>query len=291
MILLTGGSGFIGQALLRGLAAGHELLAPSRRELDLLDAQAVRAYLREHPIDAIIHAAVQPGHRNAQDPTRQLDRNTRMFFNLVRAMEAGTRMVFLGSGAVYDTRLPMEAIAEDAFDRSVPEDEHGFSKYLCAKYMEGKDAFMELRLFGVFGPGEDPLIRFISNAICKALVGLPITCRQDRAFSYLWVEDLPPVVAALLAGPRTHGVWNVVPDAPVSLVEAARKVLALTGADVPLRIATPGQGLAYTAANARLRAQLPNLAFTPLDEAIARLVDHYRAHATELDRQALQVDR
>jgi len=291
MILLTGGTGFIGQALIRGLAPTRALLAPPRAELDLTNAEAVQTYLATHPIDTVIHAAVTPGHRNAKDPSRQLDRNCRMFFNLVRGMAPGTRMVFLGSGAVYDVRQPMEAIGEEALGRAIPEDEHGFSKYLCARFLEGKKNFLELRLFGVFGPGEDPLIRFISNAVCKALLGLPITCRQDRLFSYLWVDDLPPIVAALLADPEAAGAFNVVPPGCVSLVDVARRVLALTGADVPLQVGKPGRGLAYTASNARLMAHLPRTFFTPLDDAIRKLADHTRAHLAELDRDALKVDR
>ena len=53
---------------------------------------------------------------------------------------------------------------------------------------------MELRLFGVFGRHEDYAIRFISNAICKTLFDLPITLRQNRTFSYLYVDDLGPIV-------------------------------------------------------------------------------------------------
>ena len=290
-LLLTGGSGFIGPWLIRGLAGRHEVLAPGRAELDLTDAGAVKAYLEAHPVDVILHAAVRPGHRNAQDPSGQLERNCRMFANLARTLRGEQRMLVLGSGAVYDGRLAMEALSEEAFDRSVPADEHGFSKYLCAKSMEGRDAFLELRLFGVFGPGEDPLIRFISNAICKALLGLPITCRQDRAFSYLWVEDLAPMVEGLLALPRAYGAWNGVPDAAVSLVAVAQRVLELTGAQVPLRVARPGMGLAYTASNAALRKRLPGLAFTPLDEALGKLIAHYRSHLHEIDREALKVDR
>jgi GDP-L-fucose synthase len=286
MILLTGGRGFIGQALARAL--GPRLLTPGRAELDLLDAAAVAAFLRRHPCEAIIHGAVQPGHRNAPDPTRQLERNCRMFFNLAQAMDPGARMLFLGSGAVYDTRLAMDGIREEELGRSIPADEHGFSKYICARHMEGRDGFTELRLFGVFGPGEDPLIRFISNAICKALLGLPITCRQDRIFSYLWVEDLAPVLRGFLSRPREYGAYNVVPDAPVSLLAMAERVRALTGAQVPIQVGQPGRGLAYSGRNDRLRARLPELAFTALDPAILRLVAHYRSQP--LDPERFKVD-
>jgi nucleoside-diphosphate-sugar epimerase len=60
-LLVTGGTGVLGQAF-RPLAeaAGHELRAPSRAELDLFDPAAVGAAVRD--VDAVLHLAtrIQP---------------------------------------------------------------------------------------------------------------------------------------------------------------------------------------------------------------------------------------
>ena len=61
----------------------------------------------------------------------------------------------------------------------MPGDAYGFSKYICAKYIERSERILDLRLFGVFGPYEDYTVRFISNACCRVLKGLPIVLRQD----------------------------------------------------------------------------------------------------------------
>lgn len=53
-ILVTGGSGVLGQALAKTFPEAER---PPRRELDITDEQSVRPYLAAHPPSAIVHAA------------------------------------------------------------------------------------------------------------------------------------------------------------------------------------------------------------------------------------------
>lgn len=290
-VLVTGPGGFIGGALAAGLATRHEVLAPFHAELDLTDDDAVRTYLRRHHPDAVVHGAVRPGHRNSPDPTGQLFTNLRMFFNLVRNRESFGRLVFLSSGAVYDTRLSLRRVEEDAFDASVPADEHGFSKYIVARCLEHTENAVELRLFGVFGRGEDYAIRFISNAICKTLFGLPITLRQNRRFSYLYVDDLVPVVEHFLAAAMDSGAYNIVPDDETELLGVAQIVRERSRQDVPILVANEGFGPDYTGANEKLCREMPAVRFTPMEHSVDELYRWYERRRAELDRSLLEVDR
>jgi GDP-L-fucose synthase len=294
-ILLTGGGGFIGRNLNEHLSREHEVLAPSHSQLDLSDDLAVNAWFREHPVDAVVHGAVRPGHRAAQDPTRQVWNNLRMFFNIERNRDSFGTLVFLSSGAVYDTRESLVRVVEDRLGALVPEDEHGLSKYAIARFLDAmvvdpKQPIVELRLFGVFGRYEDYRIRFISNAICRSLCDLPITLRQDRRFSYLYIDDLMPVVDWALAGPTQHRAYNVSPDWTDSLAALAGAVAARSGNDVPIQIGKGGQGLEYSADNGRLRREMPHLAFTPSDVAIDRLYGWYSDRRSEIDPARLETD-
>ena len=61
--LLTGGNGFIGTACVDALQArGIEVLAPSSRELNLLDERAVAAFLLDARPTHLVHAAWRPVH-------------------------------------------------------------------------------------------------------------------------------------------------------------------------------------------------------------------------------------
>ena len=290
-ILVTGGSGFIGRHIVRGLRERGDVLAPTHTELKLSDADAVAAWFARHPVDAVVHAAVRPGHRNAADPSRQLDINLRMYLNLLRCRHSWGRMVYLSSGAVYGVQRDIVRATEDEVGAVVPLDEHGFSRYVTAELAAAAEGVVELRPFGVFGTGEDYAIRFISNAICKTLFDLPVTLRQDRRFSYLYVDDIVPVVARFLEHDGAHTAYNVTPDGSCRLRELAELVVRLSGKEVPILLGKEGMGLEYTGDNSRLKAEVPDVRFTPLEEAVARLYGWYADHRSVIARESLLVDK
>lgn len=290
-MLITGGSGFIGRNLAEHYSATREVLVPAHGELDLLDEDAVRRYLTQHDVDVVVHSATKPGHRNAPDTTGLFFENTRMFFNLVRCSDLFGVMLFASSGAVYDMRHYQPKMPESYFDAHVPMDEHGFAKYVAAKHIEKSSNVTELRIFGVFGPHEDYAIRFISNAICKALFGLPITLRQNRRFDYLYVADLPPVIDHFASGAGSGRAYNVTPDSPVELLALAELVRSVSGADVPILVGAPGEGVEYSGSNERLRAEMPELRLTPVEAAVRSLYEWYARRRDQIDRNALLVDK
>ncbi len=290
-ILITGGSGFVGRNLVEDLAARWDVLAPAHAELELLDDERVADYLAAHDVDVVVHCAVRPGHRNSADPSGQLERNLRMFTNLARCRGRYRRLIFVSSGAVYDARYYRPRLPETACGEHVPADEHGFSKYLCAAYAATRPDIIELRPFGVFGRYEDYAIRFISNAICKSLLGLPVTLRQDRLFDYTPIGDLVAVIERFFTHDPRHGAYNVSAPEPRRLSELARLVVGLGVEDVPVVVAKEGMGVEYSGDGARLRAELPDLTSTPLDEAVADLYEWYAHRVESIDRTALLVDR
>jgi GDP-L-fucose synthase len=290
-LLLTGGSGFIGRNIVEAFSGRHTIVAPASRELDLTDERAVASFFTANSIDVVIHSAVRPGHRNASDPSGQLFVNTRMFFNLMRHSDRFGRMIFLGSGAVYDVRQPMVKVSEEYFDTHVPADEHGFSKYIIAKYAEKSENVVKLRLFGIFGRHEDYAIRFISNAICKSLFDLPITLRQNRRFDYLYVDDLMPVLEHFILNDAGHTSYNVTPDSAVELLDVAEMVRSRSGKDIPIIVGEQGLGPEYSGDNSRLRGEIPEIAFTPINEAIDRMYSWYEENIQMIDREKLLVDK
>jgi UDP-glucose 4-epimerase len=290
-ILITGGTGFIGKNLIEHLSKNHSLLAPRHSELELLDENAVRNYFKKNDIDVVIHSAVKPGHRNANDPSNQLYINTRMFFNITRNADRYKKMIFIGSGAVYDMRAYQPKMREDFFDTSVPADEHGFSKYLIAKHIERLHNCVEMRVFGIFGKYEDYTIRFISNAICKTLFDLPITVRQSRRFDYLFIDDLMPVVDHFIDVKGRYSAYNVTPDASIDLYSIAEKIRTRSGKNLEIVVAEPGLGIEYSGDNARLRGEIQGLSFTPLDKSIDRLYAWYQTNVHLLDKNKLLIDK
>ena len=290
-VFVTGGSGFIGRNLIEALGDHYDMLAPSHDELELLDEDAVAAYLGRHDVDVVVHCAVRPGHRAARDPSGQLQRNLHMFAALARCRERYRRLIFVSSGAVYDARHYEPRLAETAFGRHVPADDHGFSKFLCAAYAATRPDIVELRPFGVFGRYEDYTIRFISNAICRTLVGLPVTLRQNRRFDYVPVSDLVGVIERFFTCEARYDAYNVSAPRTWELLELARLVVSLSGKDLPIVVAREGLGVEYSGDGRRLREELLDFAFTPLQDAVSRLYEWYALRRESIDRESLLVDK
>src|SRR3989344_1909060 len=188
-IFLSGGNGFIGRHIQEQLGAKYEILAPSHSELDMTDGPAVYAYLEKHKPEIVLHAATLGGNRKKQFTNISYN-NLQMFFNIIRGKEFFNRLFTFGSCVEYDRRQPVVEVSEDDYKKSVPVDEYAFAKYVMARYAEEVDYITHLRFFGVYGRYEDYETRFISNAMCKAILGMPITMKQDVYFDYVYAPDV-----------------------------------------------------------------------------------------------------
>ncbi|GHV68809.1 UDP-glucose 4-epimerase [Bacteroidia bacterium] len=292
-VLLTGGSGFIGRNVKESyLSEKYQLLAPSSKELNLVDTEAVDAFFKQNKIDFVIHAAVKPGHRNAKDLSAIFQTNTRMFFNLERHKQDYEKMLVLGSGAIYDMQHYRPKMKEEEWTKCIPVDDHGFCKYVCEKVIEHSSNIYDLRIFGIFGKYEDYAIRFISNAICKALFDLPITIKQNRKFDYLYVNDLMPVLDWFIEHDPQYASYNITPDNAISLYELAGIVKEVADEpELPVQVAQDGVGLEYSGDNSRLKSEFKELRLTPIRDAIQELYGWYRDNKGCIDRNLLLVDK
>lgn len=291
-ILLTGGNGFIGKNIQESfLSEKYQLVAPRSFELNLADTASVDAYFKEHRFDAVIHGAVKPSHRNAKDPTQIFYTNIRMFENLLRHTDKFGKLINLGSGAVYDVAADNRLVKEEQIGQNCGKDDHSFCKYVQHQRLAHIPNAVDLNIFGIFGKYEDWEIRFISNAICKTLFDLPITLRQNRRFSYLYVKDLMPVLEYFIENTPRYKSYNVTPDEETELLSAAQAVQRLGKKENKILVAKDGYGLNYSGDNARLRAEMPQLSFTPFEQAVQELFDYYQTRQTQLDKNLLLKDK
>lgn len=121
-VLLTGGGGFLGSFLRERLARENpaEVLSPRASELDLRDANAVRAYLEEKRPNLIIHAAAVVGGigANRMHPGRFFYENAVMGIHLIEeARLAGVdKFVCLGTICAYPKFAPIPFREDDLWD-------------------------------------------------------------------------------------------------------------------------------------------------------------------------------
>ena len=289
-VLITGGSGFIGRNLVEHLSAHFEVAAPSSAELDLLDASAARRYLCSHRFDVIVHAATTRSNRRLGAPADMLDRNCRMFFNLTRNGGLFGKMIHFGSGAEYERSGLPPRVREEYFDTRVPTDPYGFSKYICAKYIERAERIVELRLFGVFGKYEDYTVRFISNACARTVAGLPILVRQDVCFDYLYVDDLAEITRWFIANDARYPAYNISAGTSYKLTDLARTVAEVSKRNPRIIVKNGFLAPEYTADNARWLTEVGKYDFRPMRESVSELYAWYAGHQELIEKELLRFD-
>ncbi len=283
-ILVIGGSGFVGRNIVEYFSGKDAFVvdAPSHAALDALDEDALRRWLDGRQYDAVFNCVDLPSLDG-----RYLEDRLRMFSNLANASGFYGKMIYFGTGAEYGRHIPLDCVREEEIGRCVPRDTYGLCMYEENELARASDNIYNLRLFGIFGQGEHWESRFISNAICKALCGYPITVRQNRIMDFLYIDDLCRIAEWAVASDTLHHDYNAVSGVPHSLIGLAEEVRQVTNADVPILVANEGDGLVYTADNQRLLLEMPEFAPEPIGRSIEKLADYYRRNLSTISREAL----
>ena len=274
IILLTGSTGFIGHNLLQKWQGKYNISAPTRTELNLLDAKAVEAYLGLHRFDVVIHMANTNNITRPEDADRVLDFNLRMFFNLERCHQLYGKLYYFGSGAEYDMRSYTPRMAEEYFGKHIPADPYGFSKYIMSKLADGN--IYDLRLFGVFGPHEEWRRRFISNMIYQAMNSDAMRMDRNMYFDYLYINDLAKIMEWFLNHAPAHHHYNVCTGQEIDLLSLAHIIREETGSDAEIMLNSMDWKPPYTGSNARLLSEMGEFQFTPIRTAVRELAVWYR---------------
>jgi GDP-L-fucose synthase len=286
-ILLLGKTGFVGRNLVEALAqdSSLDIYAPSHRELDVLDERAVVEALHATSYDVVLNCLDR--HAPAADAAYAEER-LRMYFNLAHHADLYGRMLYFGSGAEYGRQLPLIRVSEQDFGREIPTDSYGFALFQMATHTLQSANIYNFRLFGIFGPYELWRQRFISNCVCKALFGYPLTIRQDRMMDFLYTDDLCKIIRWALDAELRFHTYNATSGQGYRLSNIGEKIVRQSGCELPIYIANEGFASEYTSDNTRLVTEMPHLLPTePIDESIRKLFAFYRATKDTLDRESL----
>lgn len=311
-ILVTGGAGFIGShvaahlarenevVILDNFATGHRHNVPAGVTLlqgDLRDATARETAVKG--ADVVIHEAALPSvARSIENPVEGHDVNATGTLLLLRsAHQAGVgRFVYAASSSAYgDTpTLPKVETMPPA-----PRSPYAVAKLAGEQYCKAfATSFglstVALRYFNVFGPRQDPdnpYAAVIPRFATAAATGRPLLINGDgsQTRDFTFVEDaVQATVKAAHAKLDGGEVMNVAGGRQVSVLELARKILAITGSASPIEHGPPRAGdikdsLADISKARRLVGYEPRYAF---DEALRATVQWFaqapaaRARAT-----------
>jgi GDP-4-dehydro-6-deoxy-D-mannose reductase len=235
---VTGGAGFAGRHL-RALLP--EAVSPSRSELDLLDAGAVRSAVRDASPAVVFHLAALASVRRSWDaPAETLTANVAMTANLLEAVRLEApeaTVVVIGSGEVYG---PPESLPVDEDAPLRPQNPYAVSKAAC-DLLAGQyaDAFgmrvVRMRPFNHAGPGqsEDYVVATLTRQVAEAEAAgrdevLLRTGNPDSARDFTDVRDVAR--AYVSAESLERGAFNVASGRAVTvrdLIELVRSASRL----------------------------------------------------------------
>lgn len=255
-ILLTGGTGFVGKNILPFLKERHDVIAPTRQELDLRDGEAVQKYVETGKIDVIIHSANPNPVKSAQydEQGHMFEDSMRIFMNFYNVSQLCEKIIYLGSGAEYDKTKEIISIKETDIGRAIPKDIYGFSKYIMNELARKSSNIYNARLFACYGP-YDHESKFITHVIRCCLKNEDITMRQNCYFDYLHVFDLAKILLYFVENDMKYHDYNIASGKRNSLLEIAEEVRRQMGGSNRIVVAQEGWNNEYTANIDRLNQE------------------------------------
>ena len=302
-IAIMGARGFVGKALTNHFKDKYEVYPITRQEFSLLDEQAIARFLKEKEIDVIFHCANQGGSRKTgydttnQAPPDVIGNNLKMFFNMERCLKDGMKLINFGSGAQYNKARDLHKISENSMGTVIPEDDYGYSKYVMSEYInlraesDKPGTVYNPIIFGLFGQGEDYTFKFISNAIIKNLLQMPIVINQNVVFDYLYLGDFLKIMERLVEEEMPNKEFNITTTESIDLETIAHIINEVGDYNSEIIIKNPGLNYEYTGDNSRLLENVgKDFAYTSYRDAIAELYAYYKEHLDELDVETIRKD-
>ena len=306
--LVTGGAGFIGHHLVRGLldrgadvrvlddfsTGTSDRLAPFGGAVTLIEGSILDRPALDQAMagcDVVFHlAAIASVVRSMAEPRLTEDVNVGGTIEVAEsAARQGTgRVVFASSSAVYGAS---EGVCRES-QREVPESPYGASKLAAEQFLRTVGAArgvatVSLRYFNVFGPRQDPaseyaavIPRFVVAALSDTrptIFGDGLTTRD-----FVYVDDV--VTANVLAADPSAPsglACNIATGEETSLHDLLRAIGAVVGQEIEPGYAPERAGdIARSRAEVSLaERELGYRVTVPFREGIARTIDSYRSPA------------
>lgn len=225
-VFVTGGSGQLGKSLKAILPAmGHEVIAPSRAEMDITSQDIVCTRIAEAAAQIVIHCAAYNQVDLAEaEQARCFAVNAQGTENVARACaSAGIRMIFISTDYVFDGK---KTAAYLPGDKRAPLSVYGHSK------MRGEDVVLQMdprnaviRTSWLFGPSQNNFVQAILRASAKR-TELDVVC--DQIGSPTYSADLARMLGAFIETDAV-GIFHGVNTGVCSRADYAREILRQAG--------------------------------------------------------------
>jgi len=312
--LVTGGRGFVGAWLCRGLVErGVEVRSFDRRgpgqrpstlallgvegvielEGELLDAELLRRVIGEGAVDTVFHLAAETivGAVKA-DPVRGFETNVGGTWTLLEACrsEDVERVVFASSDKAYGSHEELPYREEFALRPSAPyEASKAAADLIACSYWPAFGLPVAVTRFAnIYGGGDLNFSRLVPETVCAVLAGRAPVLRSDGSpiRDLLYVEDAVGAYLAIveaLERPDVRGqAFNAGGERPYSILEIVAEIARIGGSGVKPEVRGAGNpdgeiDRQFVDAS-KLRERCGWSPKVSLAEGIARTLGWYEAH-------------
>ena len=252
-ILVTGASGFLGQAVLRRLAKEHRVVgqchrhgAPGLTACDLREEGALRRLLREAGPDVVVHTAAYREPDYCEEHPAEAERlNVAPARIMAEALPAKARLIFISSDYVFNGLQP--PYREDA--RRVPVNTYGCMKVEAEDLVLAHGGGLVVRVPVLVGAG--PTLAqsgYIGQLVATVRDKTPLVQDHVQVRVPTWIEDVAEALAFLItrgargtmhvAGPRAATRYESMCDV-ARLLGESHAHLTPSMTVVPRRAARP----------------------------------------------------
>ena len=273
-ILVTGGTGMLGTALVREWTGRAIHFPVSARHFDLRDAAAVGDSVRRLAPDVIIHTAAYTNVDGAEGSPAEADAvNDRGTAHVaVAAAARGATLVYLSTDYVFDGQKRTPYVETDPVG---PLNVYGRTKLAGERHAEGVPEHLIVRTQGLFGrEGKS----FVGSIVDAAVAGRAISVVEDVTTGVTYADDLAHGIR-LLVEAGASGVYHVSNPGAVVWADLARAVLDESGhPDAPVArttaaaLARPARRPAYSVLDGARYAATAGAPLPPWRDALRRWV-------------------
>lgn len=219
--LITGGGGQLARELRRALE-GHDVAAPTRRELDVTNEARVRDAVRAARPDVVIHAAALTDTTRCEREPLQAQRvNAIGTLNVVAAAcSAGATVMYVSTNEVFDGARTSPYRESDGPN---PVNAYGYSK-LCGEraVTERCTRYYIVRTSWLYGEGER---NFPAKLLRAAAANPDLRVVDDEVATPTWTRDLAVALARLATSGAPAGVYHLTNRGQASRYEWATRIV------------------------------------------------------------------
>lgn len=305
-VIVTGGAGLVGRSL-QELCPQYIYL--TRQDGDLRSMQDVQSIFEKHQPDIVIHLASHVGgvYDNIEHNYLYFHDNTKMHINIVDACRKYKvkKLVNILSTCIFPDKNVTYPLSQDQLHNGLPHSSnigYAYSKRILQVASQILSMTHNIRIINLIPTnlyGEHDQYNLKRAHVIPALIHKTFLALRDHSplkimgagnarRQFLYVKDLAKIIQHFVTYQVDYDVSCIVSpptDEEVSIRELVSKILDSFGNDRAHvsfdATCSEGQHL-KTTDDTELRIHMPHMTFTPLNQGLQNVINHFQSHYSEL---------